>query len=82
MAGARGYGWSELGLVEKNGKIARTWMEEEMRGGGTASWGLWLKATSFLCNRSSVHVIRQGGVGAGGSWQRFLFLFLLHLIHG
>lgn len=44
-------------------KIAGTWMEEEMRGGGTTSWGLWLKATSFLGNRSSVHVIRQGRVG-------------------
>lgn len=29
---------------------------------GTTSWGLWLKATSFPGNRSSVHVIRQGGV--------------------
>lgn len=75
MAGARGYGWSELGLVEKNGKIARTWMEEEMRGGGTALWGLWLKATSFLCNRSSVHVIRQGGVGRGGLGSVSFFFF-------
>ncbi len=30
---------------------------------GATSWGLWLKATSFLGNRSPVHVIRQGGVG-------------------
>lgn len=30
---------------------------------GTTSWGLWLKATSFLGNRSPVHVIRQAKVG-------------------
>lgn len=55
-----------------------TLVEEETRGGGTASWGLWLKATSFLCDRSLVHVIRQGRV-AGGAWHPPP---LLHLIHG
>lgn len=39
---------------------------------GTTSWGLWLKATSFLGNRSSVHVIRQGRVGGLGS----IFFFI------
>lgn len=64
MARARGYRWSELGLVEKNGRLRRN-----MDGGGVderwgrTSRGLWLKATSFPGNRSSVHVIRQGGVG-------------------
>lgn len=33
---------------------------------GTTSWGLWLKATSFLGKGSSVHVIRQGGVWMEG----------------
>lgn len=39
---------------------------EDERWGGI-SWGLWLRATSFLGNRSSVHVIRQGRVGGPGS---------------
>lgn len=39
---------------------------------GTNSWGLWLKATSFLGNRSSVHAIRQGG--GGGVLAAFLYL--------
>lgn len=48
-----------------------------MDGGGYERWGnglvgiVGLRQPLFLGNRSSVHVIRQGGVG--GSWQHFFF---------
>lgn len=63
MGRARGYRWREVGLVEKGWKIARNRDGGGDERWGTTSWGLWLKATFFLGNRSSVHVIRQGRVG-------------------
>lgn len=63
MGRARGYRWREVGLVENDRKTCN-----RIEVGNELIMGLWLKATSFLGNRSLVHAIILVG---GGSWQYF-----------
>lgn len=49
--------------MEQSRPFGEGWKNHTDKGGDETSWGLWLRATSFLGNRSPAHVIRQQDEG-------------------